>query len=524
MKNICTTIALAAACTFLASCEKMELALNPLDYYASETFWKNESQVNGAMIGLHTQLRLQQNTLWGMGELRGGTLRDGTSFTGTASLNNSSIIIQDLRESTPGYSGWANLYAPIFQVNNFIYQVEQASYLAEDKKQYFLGQAYGLRAFYYFNLYRTFGRIPLIAVPQVAINTPTSAEEAFAARSGTEAEALDFIKADLENSLRNFGSNELILSKKAQWSLAASQMLKTEVFLWSAKVLTDGKAPQSTAQDLQTAKAAVEAVLPKFSLLEDFADVFASSSKATSLGNNEVIFALRYEPNEATNFFGNFLYSQSDDISGYVDDKGIAIPADPLKVASSGSIIRYEYKYDLYTLFDSTDLRANKTFLNLNKGTTHAVVMRKFLGTLVEGVRRYADDYPIYRQADAYLLLAEIKNKLGQDPSAEIMKIRNRAYAGAAPQFTAGSFESNEIAIFQERTKEFVAEGKRWFDLRRMQDAAGTPLAFRLDLPLVGVLQNNEGQKHKLLWPIDLNTLAEDPKLTGDQNPGYPGT
>ena len=124
-------------------------------------------------------------------------------------------------------------------------------------------------------------------------------------------------------------------------------------------------------------------------------------------------------------------------------------------------------------------------------------------------------------------MLAEIKNKQGQDPSAEINAIRTRAYAGGggtAPVFVNGSFEQNEIAIFNERQKEFVAEGKIWYDLRRMQDASGNPLAFRKDLNLVGVLDNIAGQNHKLLWPIDLSTLNSDETLKGQQNPGYSGT
>jgi hypothetical protein len=54
-----------------------------------------------------------------------------------------------------------------------------------------------------------------------------------------------------------------------------------------------------------------------------------------------------------------------------------------------------------------------------------------------------------------------------------------------------------------------------------MQDASGNPLAFRRDLPLVGVL-DKATQEYKLLWPIDRTTLNQDPKL--EQNPLYPGT
>ena len=36
-------------------------------------------------------------------------------------------------------------------------------------------------------------------------------------------------------------------------------------------------------------------------------------------------------------------------------------------------------------------------------------------------------------------------------------------------KYTEGSYAENELAILQERDKEFVSEGKRWFDVLRMQ-------------------------------------------------------
>lgn len=516
-------IYLFIATSFLSSCKEMELDLIPEDYFASGSFWKNNDQVAGAMLGLYGQLRGQQQTLWGLGELRGGTLRNGTADIGTSSLNSANIIIQDIRESSPGYSAWAGLYGPLFQVNNFIYQVEKAGYLTEEQKGYYLGQAYGLRAFYYFYLFRTYGRVPLVTEPQAAVNTPSSAEEAYKARTETEKETMDFIKSEIDKSEKSFGGNYETKNQKAQWSLAATKMLKTEVYLWTAKVDMDSKAPQNVKADLDIAKNAVEDLIPRYSLQSNYANVFKSASIPAMKGNSEIIFTLRYMNQEATNFFNNFIYAASDDISGYVDENGTAIPKDPLQAGSTG-IIRYQYKVELYKLYDKEDSRANATFINFNKGKISATFLRKFLGTLIDGVRNYSDDYPIYRLADAYLLLAEIKNKLGQDPTDEIMKVRNRAYNGKAPLFVNGNFESNELAIYYERTKEFVSEGHQWFDLRRMQDASGKPLVFRRDLPLVGVLDNTESQKHKLLWPIDLGTLSADPKLTGQQNPGYSGT
>lgn len=524
MRKIFLSIAIASSLAFATSCNQFDLDLRPEDNFSAIEFWKTEEQVNGAMIGLHSQLRDNQATLWSLGEIRGGTLRNGTGFTGKSSLNYGSLTVQDIRESNAPYAGWAGFYASIFQVNNFIYQVEQATYLSEDKKNYFLGQAYGLRAFYYFQLYKTFGRLPIVTRPEAAIKVPSSAEEAYMPRSITEKETLDFIKSDIEKSEQGFNNDYAQKSRKAQWSLAATAMLKTEVYLWSAKVKIDGEFSPNATQDLKIAKAAVESIIPRFSLVPNYADAFSTiDNRPDTKGNSEIIFTIRYLVGEATNgLFQEFLYVSNDvPANTYKDDKGVFLPADPLKVASSGTLLRYEYKIELYDSFDNLDSRKNSIFFNLNKDDNRAVVLSKYLGVFVNGVRNYSDDYPIYRLADAYLYLAEIKNKLGEDPTAEIMTIRNRAFNGNAPQFVNGSFADNEMAIFNERSKEFVAEGKRWYDLRRMQDAAGNPLVFS---PQVGVLQDVKGQQHKILWPIDLGTLTADPTLTGQQNPGYAGT
>lgn len=529
MKKIVNGLFLLALIGSMSACKKLDLA--PEDYYASANFWKTAAQVDGAMIGLHNQLRSFQFTIFTLGELRGGVFKDATGATGTSSLNSASIIRQDLRESSPGFSSWAGLYGPIFQVNNFIYQVEKSAFLPDADKKYYLGQAYALRAYYYFHLYRTYGRVPIATEPKVLISTPTSAKDAYLARAATEKETLDFIKADIDKSVTNFAANYTVKFQKAQWSLAATQMLKAEVYLWSAKVKIDGAAPANTTADLATARAAVEDAISKSAKQNNFADVFKYANK----GNNEIIFALRFQVGEATNNYSQFIYAQTDPMASFVNagggvltsDQAGASASDPLKVAGGGTIIRYEYKYDLFAKYDTaTDLRARATFFDFYKNpitaTTKFVNLRKFLGTMDGTNRSFADDVPIYRWAEAMLILAEIKNKQGQDPSAEINAVRLRAYGtNPYPAFVNGSFEQNEIAIFEERGKELVAEGKRWYDLRRMQDATGDPLAFRKDLPLIGVLIKAT-EEYKLLWPIDKSTLTNDPTLV--QNPGYPGT
>ena len=118
-------------------------------------------------------------------------------------------------------------------------------------------------------------------------------------------------------------------------------------------------------------------------------------------------------------------------------------------------------------------------------------------------------------------MLAEIVNAEGGDPTQYIKAIRDRAFGGEGKDpapFVNGSKDANELAIFEERMKEFVYEGKRWYDLRRMK-IAGKPMVFNSSAHPYGVL-DEATQSYMILWPINVGLWTDDP--TVDQTPGYP--
>lgn len=154
-------------------------------------------------------------------------------------------------------------------------------------------------------------------------------------------------------------------------------------------------------------------------------------------------------------------------------------------------------------------------------------IVNKFHGTLLPGASNtsWLDDQPIYRFSECLLGIAEAKVLLGQDPATEINAIRRRAYGAAYfnanpnvqyPNETAtsaaayyknnpfvGGDEDPEEAVLKERFREFIFEGKRWYDIRLFGKATKYSTA-------------NEKQ---LLWPLDETTLSTNSKLV--QTPGY---
>jgi hypothetical protein len=150
-------------------------------------------------------------------------------------------------------------------------------------------------------------------------------------------------------------------------------------------------------------------------------------------------------------------------------------------------------------------------------------MMTKMQGTLNStGNHIYISDIMLYRYSDVLLMMAECENGLGNPCASYINEVRARAYGDnfAGNEYVEGTYAENELAILQERDKEFVGEGKRWYDVLRMHDANGQSLVFSGSANYsgeTGVLPTAEA--YKVLWPLDKSSMNVNPLL--EQTPGY---
>ena len=521
MKKIRTILYMVAA-ALLTSCSALDLS--PEDYYGSGNFWNQKAQVEGYMTGLHSHLRSNYTMFFILGEARGGTSRYGTSSLGTSLSYSDPIKNNMLTADNPGISGWNDLYGRIMQVNHFINEVENGcSFLGASDRGYYLGQAYGLRALYYFMLYRTYGGVPMITDVKVMSGEKPSAETLYTERSTPET-ILQFIKDDLQKSETNFGSNLQI--DKTMWSKYATLALKAEVYMWSAKVTTGDHQATGDA-DLLIAKSARESIIGKFSLMSDFSEIFSVKN------NDEVIFTLHFQDTEATNWAGPFIY-YGNIFEGQRYSRNGELYYDVLDLKGTVGQFLHEYKKSLWDAYEEEDMRRDATFLDHYgdaEGNQFGLAMKKGIGSVNSNNQRIFDtDIIIYRYADILLMMAEVENGLSGRCASYINQVRQRAYGDNWDEslygYKDGTYAENELAILHERDKEFVWEGKRWFDVVRMHDANGKSLAFSAEAnypnnetpdlkePLI-----KESESHKLLWPVDVNTLNNDDKL--EQTPGY---
>lgn len=525
MKNIFKyLIAGAALLPLVTGC-------NSLDVESESTitdakYWKSDTHFSAFNVGLHAQLRERAYNLFVLGEPRADIYGDNP-FGGEATQGMERLPANNLNRENVGLSNYANLYGVINQINLMIAKTEETSLLSEATKNYYLGEAYGMRAFLYFHLLRSWGD----AVLHLTYTSGTTIDLSNIQKPADPAtDVMIQIKKDIEASEKAFGGNYSYKLGKHYWSLGATKMLKGEVYLWSGKQMGGGN------PDYTIAKSALQEVknCPGIGLEDNFTKVFSYSNKK----NKEIIFTIhhaRSEYNMWNDYYRiNLVPQQNYMTSGnyfFIDDKGEEQPFKGSKDAEMNGLIRLQIKKDFYhKVFLEGDTRKagsiKAVYTKDEDGNLvyTAPIPYKFQGTMLEGssTRAWIDDYPIYRYADCLLLLAEAKALLNEDITTEINAIRERAYgteyfnankATLAYPNDKGDFYTNNPfvagdedpieTVLKERLRELMYEGKRWYDIRTLGYTA----------------KYSTASQDRLLWPIDANTLTNNRELS--QTPGY---
>jgi hypothetical protein len=484
------------------------LNLAPVSSLSDESFWKTPDQFDAFVSGIHQSFRSSTYSFELLGEVRadvfGTDPGSSSSFTGEATQGVEKLWNNDLSLDNPGISNYGDFYFNINQINLLISKLNTTDIVTAANKQYYLGIAYGMRAFYYFQILKSWGKAIIQTEPTTAIDVTHLSKAA----SGEDS-VMALIKSDIDQSAASFGDDYSFKENKGYWSKAATLMLKAHVYLWTSYRgggNADAKVALNALDDIQTG-------IPSLKLLPDYSDVFASDNK----GNDEIIFAIRNQLNESSLPFSGTFEPQTSLIVNYydsADNRQFNVTDD-----NWSGLLRAPVMIRTFRRFADQDSRKWATFtpaysLVNGKYQIAGCFVSKYKGEQNAGSRVYTNDFPIYRYAGLLLLKAEAEIALGQDPSAAIDAVRKRAYGASYNPAVQGYphqpvDQNPKEAILQERFFEFGFEGKRWYDLRRMGDSY-----------VYEYTSVPSSESYKLLWPVDRNTLTNNPALK--QTPGYP--
>lgn len=474
------------------SCNKLEV--KPESFVTTDNFFKTENDAIASVTAAYSALNIDptDQSLFGRNLYFLTDMGSDYAVAGSSAINPNVRAISGLSHDANTdriFIAWRQIYNGINRANIAIENIPRVNG-QETVKTRLINEAKFLRALLYFHAVRLWGAVPLVLngakttdINQLRLKrTPVNQVYAQIIKDLTDAESLPAINTGANAGRATGGAAKALLVKvyltQKEWNKAIDK----------AKEVINGSYG--------------------YTLVPNFADLFNPKKK----NGPEHIFSAQFEPNQA----GNGSSGSTFMAAGFVGFIG----REPADIISDVALF-----YDIY---EPGDTRRDVSYAKqlTNPATQQPFVypkpiFRKYLDTTILSTPgNVAINFPLIRYADIVLAFAEATNEAsGPTPEAyqAVNNIRRRAFgkpidvADPSVDLPAGLSKSDfREAIYEERKKEFVQEGQRWFDLVRWG---------RLVSEVSKVAAKKAVSERNNLYPIPQPERDINPELT--QNPGY---
>jgi len=499
---------------FLTSCSDSFLNLSPDSELSANSFYQTEEQFNQALSGVYRVLR---STVQESGYLMGEMRSDNTYYDYYAPDRGIHIMrrenIDDFLDDEENQ--WTNdyfntCYVGISRANTILERIESVS-IPEKSKNTIIGETKFLRAYFYFNLVRYFGDVPL------HLKEVKKEVDAFLPRTSVEIVYQSIID-DVQDAISKldaptFPQNGRI-NKGAAMTLLADIYLTRKNFIAAEQLLVD-------------------VTKMGYSLLSDYADVFKTSNK----NSRESVFEIQFMMGDQgqNSMFLYWFIPKSTNVqlitgvgSNTLNYGGFNVPTNNMigvyevgdlrKSASIGiaeGIIGSDGSFVIEAVKSSDGY-------SVPNGKIAKPFVKKYLNPHSRE-RNTDDNWPVYRYSNVLLMLAEALNENGKSTDAlnYINLVRKRA-GSTLPLITTIDKNILRNSIFDERRVELAFENHRWHDLVRSGKAVDVMTAHGVEMRAKYSYLRADSYKptvERLIFPIPFIELKLNSLLV--QNPGY---
>ncbi|MGX5818795.1 RagB/SusD family nutrient uptake outer membrane protein [Chitinophaga lutea] len=487
MKRTHLIYILAASMALHASC-KRTLEAEPKDQLTEDLVFDqidtNADNAKSFLYGVYAQLPVLGNRV-------GTTFLDAAADDGMASADGdrsndfrrgwiSPFNVQD--------NAWNANYRGIRAANMFLAKVDNVPAAADLKKQW-KAEARFLRAYFYFELMKRWGGVPLLGDKIFDLD-----DDARVSRNTLE-ETKTYILSELEAIKDQLQPNLTSDAEVGRANKGAALALKARVLLyWASPLYNPANQAQRWTDALNAAKDVV--ALNVYSLPTDFTGVFITGRTA------EMIFARTQQPNqtvETNNGPIGFLNAAAGQgrtspsqnlVDAFLTDEGKLITEAGSGYNPANPYVKRDPRLDATILYNGKKWlnRAIETFEGgrdkpggIVTQTKTGYYLRKFMGKF-ESSTAYSNQtrhWILFRYAEILLSIAEAKNEESgavKEVYDNLILIRKRAgiKAGANNLYglpAVATKEDMRRIIQNERRIEMAFEDQRFWDIRRWKIA-----------------------------------------------------
>lgn len=543
----------AAVCLLTFSSCNDFLEILPMDKVVLENYWTKKEDVTSVMFSCYEALQSADNInrmgVWG--ELRSDNIVAGTGV----SWQMNDILKENLLPNNP-YCSWASMYSVINRCNTVIHYAPEVcqkdpNYTEAEMKAN-VAEATTLRTLCYFYLMRAFRDVPYITQPSI------DDDQSFAVAATPFDELLGYLIADLQgvvgDAVRRYYTDEspseyVNSSRITRWAVYS---LLADLCLWKGDYVQASaycdKVIEYKQQQYAERKQR-EGNLTDMQLFNDYPLILEKPTGTTLSGNAfteifgrgnsfESIFELRYENGytAVTNTYVSQYY-------GSLTTGGqFGAPVFIFKGVADGTNRETPYKktdcraYE-NALNNSSRYRIAKyvypsVTMNMNNISSESSLNRVF-GVTSE---RIYSSWIIYRLTEVMLIKAEAELLQGPahfETAFKLIDAVNRRANNIVTETSSDAlkfadYSNDQLAmenlLFEERQREFIYEGKRWFDLVRMARRDGNTkravaLISRKYEDNVSAIRIKLADPNIFYFPYAKDELRVNPLL--HQNPAY---
>ncbi|MFH5832165.1 RagB/SusD family nutrient uptake outer membrane protein [Halalkalibaculum sp. DA384] len=503
MRKLTSYLILGSFIALVASgCDSFLSHSDPTSF-TKNNYYTEPAHAEAAVNAIYEDLRAVRGGGFGGAPWLMTEFQTGLANTELGQATNSLDIraLDNSADNGYGQTYWNSHYRGIANANEALANIPNIEQLDEATENRLLGEARFLRAYYYYNLVRIFGDVPLILEP-VGLDSENLAPE-----RAPVADVYDAIVSDLTWVESNSGlpfNNET-----GRATMGAVKTLLSSVYLTMA-----GYPLQGGDQYYQLARDKAKEVIDsgEYRLFDTYEELKQESLENTG----EHIFMVQFDADIVDhNGLQYVTLPYNQDISVFSAETGGIFAQEEFVESYESGDKRAEEKGFYYSEFSPASDRS----VTKNLGGWY---LWKFFDeeanveTAVSGM-----NWPLFRYAEVLLIFAEAENEVNGGPTQDaydaVNAIRDRA---DIPDLAGLSQEEFREEVWEEKFHELSFENKAWFDMVRLRKAYNLGNGEKFE-DYVGhtFVYGPTLSERELLFPIPAPERRNNENLT--QNPGY---